>query len=282
MKSPLIVEFAKMNGAGNDFIVIDNRFYNFSVPELSTLAPHVCSRRIGIGADGILALSLPEFSDADYRMIYINADGSEGTMCGNGARCLARFAYEGGIPKRSAWMQTASGTCEVCVPENGHIRIYLDIPEDYITSFDVETDLSEQFRSIHYVCPGTQHLVCFITNIHSFPVKNWGAILRKDPNLGSEGANVNFVEVDKTKRLIVRTYEKGVEDETLSCGTGAIASVYSARKCGEITKDRCVVEMQGGQLTVGLEAHRVFLEGPVTHVYRGSFEYLIPDRNIAY
>jgi len=274
MERALIVEFTKMSGAGNDFIMIDNRFYNFSVFELSTLAQQVCSRRIGIGADGILALASSE--SADYRMIYINADGSEGTMCGNGARCLARFAYDRGISKRSVLMQTASKNCEAFIPECGQVRIYLDLPQQYTHPFELEADMLDQFSSIHYVWPGTEHLVCFTKNIHNFPVEYWGPILRKDRKLGPEGANVNFVEVDKSRqedRLIVRTYEKGVEDETLACGTGAIASVYSARKSEIITEDLCHVQMQGGMLTVGLEKQRVFLEGPVSYVYRGSFEY---------
>ncbi len=282
MKRALVIEFTKMNGAGNDFIVIDNRFYHFSVSELSTLAQSVCSRRIGIGADGLLALAPSEIPDADYRMIYINADGSIGTMCGNGARCLARFAHERGIDKRSVLMQTSSGNCEVFIPEHGQVRVYLDVPKNYIHPFVLEADQLEQFKSVHYVWPGTQHLVCFTKDIHAVSTEYWGPILRKDRNLGSEGANVNFVEVDThMTRLRVRTYEKGVEDETLACGTGAIASVYAARKSGMITEDICQVEMQGGMLTVGLEKQRVFLEGPSTYVYRGSFEYTSPDRNMA-
>ncbi|MCY4001074.1 MAG: diaminopimelate epimerase [Bacteroidetes bacterium] len=268
----LIVEFTKMNGAGNDFIVIDNRFYHFSIAELSQIALQQCPRRTGIGADGVLALASPESSDADYRMIYINADGSEGTMCGNGARCLAKFAYEGGILKRQVSMQTASGSCMVSIPEEGPVRIYVDPPKNYDRSLRLETQLPDAIDSVHYLWPGTQHLVCLTNNVVKFKVDTWGPIFRHDPALAPEGANINFVELDSSDSSIkVRTYEKGVEAETLACGTGAVASTFVAHAVGLIKGHVCHVKMKGGTLTVGLEEDRVYLEGPATSVYRGSF-----------
>ena len=268
----LIVEFTKMNGAGNDFIVIDNRFYHFSISELSQIALHLCPRRTGIGADGVLALAPSESSDTDYRMIYINADGSEGTMCGNGARCLAKFAYEGGILKRRVSMQTASGSCRVSIPEDGPVRIYVDPPKDYNRSLHLETQLPDTIDSVHYLWPGTQHLVCFTNDVMKFKVDTWGPILRHDLALAPEGANINFVELDSIDSSIkVRTYEKGVEAETLACGTGAVASTIVAQAAGLIKGHVCHVRMKGGTLTVGLEEDCVYLEGPATSVYRGSF-----------
>jgi len=275
MKRSLIIEFTKMNGAGNDFIVLDNRFYEFSISELSSLAKKVCPRRMGVGADGILALAATKLTDADYKMIYINADGSEGTMCGNGARCLARFAYESGYYRDVAYMQTASGICEVHVPGTGPVRIYQDFPQGYNRSIALHSELPDMIQSVHYLWPGTQHLVCFTPDVDQLPVRHWGPLLRRDPGLGSEGANINFVAMGSDPAgtsLRVRTYEKGVEAETLACGTGAIASAVAARKSGFITTDVCVVQMPGGLLTVGLEKDRVYLEGPVEMVYRGSVE----------
>ncbi len=277
MKRTLIVEFTKMNGAGNDFIVIDNRFYEFSVSELSSLAKKVCPRRTGIGADGILALANAESSDTDYRMIYINADGSEGTMCGNGARCLARFACESGIPKSTAYMQTASGTCEVLVPASDPVRIYLDAPVQYNNSVILYFPLPEEISSVHYLWTGTWHLVCFTSSVNQPQIEHWGPLLRNDPALEPEGANVNLVAVDsESECLHVRTFEKGVEAETLACGTGAIASMVAARKANLITADVCNVQMPGGILTVGLEGDRIYLEGSTETVYRGSMELEIP------
>ena len=279
MKRALTIEFTKMNGAGNDFIVMDNRFYEFSISELSLLAKQVCPRRTGIGADGILALANSELPGTDYRMIYVNADGSEGTMCGNGARCLARFAYESGFCRSIAYMQTASGICEVHIHENGLARVHLDAPRKHSSSIVLDTPLPDEIIAVHYLWPGTQHLVCFTSNVSQFSVEYWGPLFRNDLALKPEGANINFVEVDSDSKgsyLYVRTFEKGVEAETLACGTGAIASVVAAQKAGFIAADVCNVHMRGGVLNVGSERDRVYLEGPVEIVYRGSMELKPP------
>ncbi|MCY4205524.1 MAG: diaminopimelate epimerase [Bacteroidetes bacterium] len=275
MSRALIIEFVKMSGAGNDFIVLDNRFYGFSDSELSSLAKKACPRRTGIGADGLLALAAAELPDADYRMIYINADGSEGTMCGNGARCLAKFAFKTGLCKDVANMQTSSGICEVHISEEGPVRIYQDFPLNYNNSIVLQSEVPAEIQSVHYLWPGTQHIVCFVSDVDQLPVEHWGPRFRNDPGLGPEGANINFVSMVSNsgeKYLHVRTYEKGVEEETLACGTGAIASVVAAHHSGIITVDVCKVKMPGGILTVGLKGNRIFLEGPAETVYRGSMK----------
>ena len=282
MKRALIVEFTKMNGAGNDFIVLDNRFYEFSLPELSALAQHLCPRRTGIGADGVLALAASTHAEAEYRMIYINADGSEGTMCGNGARCLARFARESGFNKKIACMQTASGLCEVHTPgeEDASVRVYLDSPQNYHDAPKLANKIPNGIHSVHYLWPGTEHLVCLVDNVSRLPLNSWGAALRSDPMLGPAGVNVNFMAIDSNAdsgRLHVRTYEKGVEAETLACGTGAIASAVVAHKSGLLVSDVYTVQMPGGVLKVGLETDRVYLEGPADKIYRGSMEIVFSD-----
>ena len=282
MKRALIVEFTKMNGAGNDFIVLDNRFYEFSLPELSVLAQQSCPRRTGIGADGVLALAASTHAEADYRMIYVNADGSEGTMCGNGARCLARFARESGFNKRVVYMQTASGLCEVHTPgeESAPVRVYLDAPQNYLDAPNLANQIPNGIRSVHYLWPGTEHLVCLVDNVSQLPLNSWGAALRSDPMLRPAGVNVNFMAIDSNAdsgRLHVRTYEKGVEAETLACGTGAIASAVVAHKSGLLISDVYTVQMPGGVLKVGLETDRVYLEGPADKIYRGSMEFVFSD-----
>ena len=275
MKRTLIIEFTKMNGAGNDFIVLDNRWYQFSIPELSGLAQKLCARRTGIGADGLLVLAASGYPDADYRMIYVNADGSEGTMCGNGARCLARFAHGRGFPEYVAHMQTDSGVYTVHIQESS-IRIYLDMPQNYAASIALHHPVPDEICSIHYLWPGTQHLVCFVPDVHQLPVERLGKMLRNDPAFLPAGTNVNFVAEEmggNNPCLYVRTYEKGVEAETLACGTGAVASAVAAQISGRISSDVCEVHMPGGVLKVGLEADGVFLEGPVETVYRGSVEW---------
>lgn len=279
MKRMLIIEFTKMNGAGNDFIVLDNRFYQFSVSELSNLAQQICERRTSIGADGILALAPATIPEMDYRMIYINADGSEGTMCGNGARCLARFARASGVDKPVATMQTASGGCEVHAPFDAPVRVYLHPPTKVDHSIQLKTPHPDWISSVHFLRPGTEHLVCFTEDLCEVPVETWGKKLRDDPALAPTGANINFVNLNTDAPaacLHIRTYEKGVEAETLACGTGAVASVVAAQNAGWIASDACDVHMPGGILTVGLEKDRIYLEGPTEIAYRGSIELPIP------
>ena len=274
MERALIVEFTKMSGAGNDFVVLDNRFYNFSHKELAAIAQRMCPRRHGIGADGLLALAPTSQGDADYGMVYINADGSEGTMCGNGARCLARFARHAGFDSNNMTLATASGLCRAHVEADPDrpVRIYMQMPQDWRPSIQLEQALPGSIRNVHYVWPGTEHVVCFTPDVDHIPVNAWGATIRHDPALAPAGANVNFVEVHRPDVLHVRTFEKGVEAETSACGTGAIASATAARLVGQITSKRVNVDMPGGRLTVGLTDNQVYLEGPAITVYRGSFE----------
>lgn len=275
----LVVEFTKMNGAGNDFIVIDNRFFHFSDDELSDFARRLCRRRFGIGADGLLAFNPPREENHHFRMRYINADGSIGTMCGNGARCLARFARRGGIDERVMLFETDAGVIRADVPtaDSYPVRIYLSPPKNYRENRALASAEADEVGPMHTIWTGTEHAVCFVDDLDSTPVDRWGPAVRHDAALAPTGANVDFVQVIDGAVLKARTFEKGVENETLACGTGAIASAIVARLLGHIEQDRIDVEMPGGKLTVGFrfaEGHveDVYLEGPADVVYRGSFE----------
>ncbi len=282
IKRKLILEFTKMNGNGNDFIVIDNRFYNFIADELSDLASQFCQRRTGIGADGLLAFMLPDDDQHHYRMKYYNADGSLGTMCGNGARCLARFARKAGIQEEKMQFESDAGLYTALAPagEDEPVRIYVQPPENILLNTKINSDLVE---ATHFIWTGTEHLVCFVDGIEEVPVSAWGSTMRHDEALKPAGANINFVEVverggdDKSASLRVRTFEKGVEEETLACGTGAMASSVIAKKDGLIDATTVTVQMKGGSLDVGFvlngeEVEDLYLEGPVQTVYRGTIE----------
>ncbi len=278
----LVVEFTKMNGAGNDFIVIDNRFFHFSDEELSDLARRYCPRRFGIGADGLLAFNPPLEEKHHFRMRYLNADGSLGTMCGNGARCLARFARRGGIDQRVMFFETDAGVLRADVPhaDSYPVRIYLSPPKDFRTNRALASAEASEAGPMHTIWTGTEHAVCFVPDLDTTPVHRWGPAVRHDAALAPTGANVDFVQVTGGGVLKARTYEKGVENETLACGTGATASAIVARLLGQVEDDRIDVEMPGGTLTVGfrLDGDRVddvFLEGPAEVVYRGTFEAVI-------
>lgn len=267
-----------MNGAGNDFVVVDNRFYHFSDEELGELAKRLCRRRFGIGADGLLAFSQPSDEGHDYRMRYVNADGSIGTMCGNGARCLARFARRAGLTSNQLTFETDAGVFTAVVPDDGTapVKLFLDPPRGFVPNKKLASVADTGIEAAHYIWSGTEHLVCFVERIAGIPVVEWGRAIRRDPELAPAGANVDFVEVE-AGRLRARVYEKGVEDETYACGTGAVAAAVVARRLGRVATDRVEVEMPGGTLAVGftMEGETVrdlYLEGPAEVVFRGTVE----------
>ena len=281
MRRKLILEFTKMNGAGNDFIVIDNRFFHFSGDELSGLARTFCPRRTGIGADGLLALAMPAEEGAHFTMHYYNADGSLGTMCGNGARCLVRFARSAGFSAQPLVFDAVSGryTAWVTEGENASVRIRMNPARDWRPRLQLSQE-SRPAQSVDYVWTGTEHTVVWTHDVDREDVSGRGRAIRHATELAPAGANVNFVEVidaerDGVARLRVRTFEKGVEAETLACGTGALAAAFAARRSGHVTADCVEVTMPGGTLRVMTtpdEPDVLYLEGPADFVYRGTVE----------
>ncbi|MEQ9103878.1 MAG: diaminopimelate epimerase [Rhodothermales bacterium] len=282
MQRALVVEFTKMNGAGNDFIVIDNRFYHFSDAELQKLAVRYCPRRTGIGADGLLALNASH--TADWRMRYVNADGSFGTMCGNGARCLAQFARAAGIPasgERSGVpvsnFVTDAGVYAAHVSPEGWVRLFVPPPRAFRS--DVPMAAETPFPTACTIWTGTEHAVVFSDDVARLDLEVYGRPMRYSQALGDAGANVDYVQVTGPSRVKVRTWEKGVEAETLACGTGAVASALVAAHLGLVEGPVVTVVMPGGKLYVGcggepLNPTDVHLEGPAESVYRGTIEIM--------
>ena len=307
----LIVEFTKMSGAGNDFIVVDNRFYNFSTEELSSIAIRACARRTGVGADGILALGSEDREALDFNMLYFNADGSRGTMCGNGARCLSKFARLAGVGQKRMIFSSDAGDYTVDVPDSDGEDVTLFVPQyqDYkrysgsdVLPVSLTGLLSElppgQSRVnadyIDYVWTGTEHIVCWVHEVDTLDVARLGPTLRAPSSFAPDGANVNFAllpvesaakdasEGGRTggslsRPIRVRTFEKGVEAETLACGTGALAVSISAVRRGLIAADTVEIQMNGGMLTVGYSGdianpQELSLTGPADVIYRGTFE----------
>lgn len=312
-KKPLVVTFTKMNGAGNDFIVLDNRFLHFTEEELATFARRFCPRRTGIGADGVLALDPPEDENSghDFRMRYRNADGSPAGLCGNGARCLARFARSAGLgtpaasspPDASAddredsdaTLRFASdaGPHRATVPADpsAPVRFYAAVPHGLAENVMLRTDgLAEVLPGpVSFVNTGTEHAVLFVEDADAAPVADWGPPIRRDAAFAPEGANANFVEVadaggaESEARLVVRTFEKGVEGETQACGTGALAAAVVAWHTGRVAAPPVAVEVPGGLLRVGFRAagggdpsgvaiEDLYLEGPAEATFQGTVE----------
>ena len=293
---PLIVPFTKMTGAGNDFLVLDNRFLHFTDDELAGLAARFCPRRTAVGADGLLALEDPDAAgaaeDVHFRMRYRNADGSLATMCGNGARCLARFAARAGLGEtgtdgaRRLVFDTDGGRYTATVPApddaSGPVTLAMPSPRAFAQSATAGD------RAVWEIWTGTEHAVVFSDDADGEDLGALAPPLRHDPAF-PRGANVNVVQALSDAGgdavLRVRTFEKGVEGETLACGTGAVAAALAARLSGRIGADRVAVEMPGGTLAVGFTladadggdpaaaVGALTLSGPADAVFDGTLEW---------
>ncbi|WP_153799278.1 diaminopimelate epimerase [Foetidibacter luteolus] len=254
------LHFSKYQGTGNDFIIIDNR--DGSIKLTTAQVKHLCDRRFGIGADGLMLLnSKPGY---DFAMEYYNADGRESTMCGNGGRCLVKFAWHVGIHKSKYFFVAVDGDHEATIQENGWV---------YLKMKDVD-GIEESFDSF-VLNTGSPHYVKPVQEIRKFEVVKEGKAIRYNNRFATEGINVNFVEVQDENKIFVRTYERGVEDETLSCGTGVTASalVFADNENGFNHVD---VQTPGGALAVefnkdGEEKFSdIWLCGPAEFVFHGD------------
>ncbi len=294
MSLPLVVPFTKMSGAGNDFVVLDNRFLRFSDAELAALAAQACPRRVGVGADGLLALDDAD-GDADFRMRYRNADGSLATMCGNGARCLARFAARAGLGLESAdgtvrlTFDTDGGRYSARVlggrGASGAVLLNVPPPRDLaaVTGFEDMIETDGEPSPLVRIWTGTEHLVAFVENVAAVDLEAVGPRLRRDVLFAPAGTNVNVVEIaeageDAAPRIVVRTFEKGVEGETLACGTGALAAALAAFHTGRVHEPAMDVAMPGGTLRVHFTpgtdgVSDLVLEGPAETVFEGTLEW---------
>lgn len=260
----MIVAFTKYHGTGNDFILIDNR-EKLLADNLYELFKKLCDRRFGIGADGLMLLQ--DYEGLDFEMKYYNADGNESTMCGNGGRCIAKYAQELGIVKDKATFAAIDGIHEAILEEDGTVNLKMN---------DVATITEEGADFV--LDTGSPHYVQFRDDVDDIDVFNSGKRIRDRDAYKAEGINVNFVNLDKDK-LIVRTYERGVEDETYSCGTGVVASAMAAANKYHLSNEvRLDVETLGGKLTVRFDRkngdgyRNVWLKGPAKLVYRGEVD----------
>ena len=260
-----------MNGAGNDFILLDNRAGDIHLAR-NDIA-RLCDRHRGIGADGILLLESPS-NDADFRMRYFNADGGEAEMCGNGARCFARFASKLAAAGNKIAFETPAGVISAEVIGD-LVKLQMTNPTDLRLNMNVRT--TEEEKTIHFINSGVPHVVIPVSKIHNVDVAREGSAIRHHATFSPKGANVNFVEKRGADVIAIRTYERGVEDETLACGTGVVASalVFAATEnnSGPIT----VITRGGDELQVSYEKSdnefcNVTLTGPAEFVFEGSIE----------
>jgi len=254
------IPFYKYQGTGNDFVMIDNRHNTFRKNNTELVAT-MCDRKFGIGADGLILLE--EHPTLDFTMVYYNADGNLSSMCGNGGRCIAHFAKHLGIIDAKAVFEAADGMHEATL----HGDVVSLKMSDVVT-----IKVSEEYT---FLDTGSPHHVQLVNNLMAFDVRTNGAAIRYN-TYGNEGANVNFVESISKDTFLVRTYERGVEDETLSCGTGVTAVALALFETGKTLATNVLLKTPGGMLTVRFTKtergySNVFLEGPAILVFKGTW-----------
>jgi len=271
----MLLHFYKMNGAGNDFIVIDNRDLSISLDE-DTIAA-LCDRHRGIGADGLLAVE-PAEKGADFKFRYYNADGGEAEMCGNGARCFgfftAHLSEEGEIPS-SVSFETIAGTITAEMVGDD-VRIAMSEPKNLELNAPVR--IEDFHTDLHFVNTGVPHVVSFVEDLEETDVFTHGLAIRQHPHFGPKGTNANFAQVLAPDHIAIRTYERGVEDETLACGTGMVACALIHHLLTG-AESPVKVDVEGGDtLSIGFEKTgdttfaNVTLTGPADFVFEGEIE----------
>jgi len=257
------IPFTKMHGAGNDFIVIDDRAATFPVDDHAFMAS-LADRRTGIGSDGLLLLHRSDM--ADFRMQFINPDGREVEMCGNGARCIARFAYDLGVVSSRMKIETVAGIVQAEVLGE-LIRLDLAHPTD----LQVDVDLGEAGLA-DFVNTGVPHAVCWVDDVERANVQELGARIRYHQHFSPAGTNANFALVESDGSVTVRTYERGVEGETLACGTGAVAVAVLAAHRGRVGLPATVHCASGYDLVIDSSLGGTTLTGGAAYVFSGDID----------
>ncbi|WP_254526585.1 MULTISPECIES: diaminopimelate epimerase [unclassified Sphingobacterium] len=256
------IQFYKYQGAGNDFILIDNRKGSFDANN-QQLIQELCDRRFGVGGDGLMLLQ--DTNNYDFQMLYFNANGKEGTMCGNGGRCLVAFARDLGIISRDTVFLAVDGRHDAQIQQNTVNLGMIDVNE---YSMDGEAFVLNT---------GSPHYVEFVEDLAHKNVFQDGHAIRNNSTYGEKGINVNFIQAEENG-YFVRTFERGVEDETYACGTGAVASAMSvALKSGKDGDFQIPIRVLGGQLhisfhKIGHQFSKVYLSGPAIQVFQGKID----------
>ena len=276
----MTLSFWKMNGAGNDFVVLDNRDKSLSLTRRQI--EWLCDRHRGVGADGLLAVE-PAQAGGDFRMRYYNADGGEAEMCGNGARCFARYVKHltgGSLEKLS--FETIAGRINATFPG---ADVCINLSEPFDLALHSELQVRGRELVVHSVNTGVPHAVVFVDDLEKVEIREDGAAIRFHEHFSPKGTNVNFLQVLAPGRLAIRTYERGVEDETLACGTGMVANAIIYHQLNHVESPISVKVRGGDTLKVGFDCSKsadgsphytnVTLTGPAELVFKGQI--VVPD-----
>ncbi|MFH0764628.1 MAG: diaminopimelate epimerase [Candidatus Omnitrophota bacterium] len=265
--------FTKAVATGNDFIIVDNRLGEIGA-NLSAAAKKLCDRKQGIGADGLLVLESSK--KCDFKMRIFNPDGSEAEMCGNGSRCIALYAAKVKIAKPDMTIEAVAGILNAGVKDDV-VKVKLTDPKDIKWNFCLE--IGRCPYKVSFVNTGVPHVIHFTEDLDKIDVKNLGSHIRRHGEFSPDGTNADFVKVVDKHNIKVRTYERGVEDETLACGTGAVASAIISAEVEKMPSPVTVHTQSGERIkvyfeTIGGNFRNVYLEGGAKLVYEGVIDYV--------
>lgn len=265
------LDFVKMQGSGNDFVVIDNRARHVQQADMAHWAKAVCRRAFGVYADGIFFLENPPAGrdDVDFVWHFYNADGSRAEMCGNGSRCAARLAHELGMAPKKLAIGTDAGVVRAEVLDPGdRVRVLLTPPKNVRTG--IALNIGGHDLTAHLADTGVPHVVVFVDDANGVDVQTVGRAVRTHAEFAPAGANANFAQLTGTDTFALRTYERGVEAETYACGTGAAATVYLAHKLGLCGPKADLVTSGGETLTIDVDGEDVYLAGGAEITFVGQ------------
>lgn len=269
------IPFTKMNGAGNDFVMIDHRDGALN-SSLKDLAPRMCHRHFGVGADGLILIE--KSSKADFKMRIINADGSEAEMCGNGARCAVKFAQALGMVGSTMTFETLAGVLHADILDDGRVSIQMSEPFGLNPRIELK-DSKGRLWDVGFINTGVPHAMIFVENLDKVDVEGMGRLIRYHEHFAPAGTNVNVVQVIDGNTIRIRTYERGVEGETFACGTGATASAILASLTKDVaTPVRALVK--GGELAIDFQIDndnnisQVVMTGSAETVFDGGYDYV--------
>jgi diaminopimelate epimerase len=259
----MLIQFYKYQGTGNDFVMIDNRSEFFPKEDIK-LIERLCDRRFGIGADGLILLE--NDATTDFKMVYYNSDGNQSTMCGNGGRCLVAFAKQLDVIGDTTSFNAIDGLHHASVDQDGIVSLQM-----------IDVDGIKNTNDYSFLNTGSPHHVQLVDDLENYNVKENGAAIRYGGLYGKTGSNINFVKKIDEATFALRTYERGVEDETLACGTGATAAAIAMNAIGQTDLTAINMNVEGGKLSVSFEKEgnkyvNVFLNGPAKFVFEGTIE----------
>lgn len=256
-------QFYKYQGTGNDFVIIDNRSLFFDKTNFKNIAK-LCDRRFGIGADGLILLE--NHPNVDFKMVYYNSDGNESSMCGNGGRCIVAFANFLDVIKNETTFEAIDGLHKAKI-DNGIVKLQMQ-----------NVSKIKSFSNHLFLDTGSPHHVELVDDLKQLDVKSKGEKIRYGQPYNEAGSNVNFVSQISDSKFAVRTYERGVEDETLSCGTGVTAVALAMHKSEKTTANKIAIETEGGELNITFNSENgsytnIWLIGQATQVFKGEISW---------